>query len=436
MATKTSTPSNLSIKISQKKTSGSGTIEWTAPSIPSDATITSCMLTGTITPDGSITGATIGGKSIGTTSGSFSVSLGTTITSSADVTVTRTAPSINTNTTIDFTNMTYTVTYEEAVQVKTYTVTFKSGYDGSTITTKTVEEGKSATAPIAPVIEGYRFTGWDKDFSNVTSDLTVTAQYEKDDNGSDSRVNLFPSFIYGGWKCTATDEFEMTPIDDFNAEFSSISAYYSYSANISQFKGKTIKVLVEDIRLVSMRICRNGSTTIGSIISSLTGFESYCTIPDDDNSYSIQIVPVSQGTLDSSITNAQLYILGEETSIRAYTVEFGPYDYIPGNTDNALKVEGVLEGKDATPPENVPNRDGYRFIGWSGSYTNVTSDLALIAQYEKEIPDEPEEPEVSLNTQIRLGGQPVESLYFGEDAILKIYFGDEIIYSFEETPTP
>ncbi len=36
-----------------------------------------------------------------------------------------------------------------------------------------------ATAPSAPVHPGYTFTGWDKDFSNVTSNMTVTAVYEQ-----------------------------------------------------------------------------------------------------------------------------------------------------------------------------------------------------------------------------------------------------------------
>ena len=44
-----------------------------------------------------------------------------------------------------------------------------------------MEEGQAATAPEAPVHEGYTFKGWDKDFSKVTSDLTVTAQYEKNE---------------------------------------------------------------------------------------------------------------------------------------------------------------------------------------------------------------------------------------------------------------
>ena len=40
-----------------------------------------------------------------------------------------------------------------------------------------VETLSAATAPEAPEVEGYHFIGWDVDFSNVTSDMTVTAQY-------------------------------------------------------------------------------------------------------------------------------------------------------------------------------------------------------------------------------------------------------------------
>ena len=58
-----------------------------------------------------------------------------------------------------------------------YTVVFKD-YDGTVLKTCTVEKGGSATAPAAPTRSGYTFIGWDKSFSNVTSDLIVTAQYE------------------------------------------------------------------------------------------------------------------------------------------------------------------------------------------------------------------------------------------------------------------
>ena len=69
---------------------------------------------------------------------------------------------------------TYTAKFEEKVY---YTVTFVDGVTGGTISTVTVESGAAATAPTAPTHEGYTFTGWDKEFSNVTENLTVTAQY-------------------------------------------------------------------------------------------------------------------------------------------------------------------------------------------------------------------------------------------------------------------
>lgn len=57
------------------------------------------------------------------------------------------------------------------------TVTFKN-YDGRVLKTEVVEKGKSATAPGNPVKNGYVFIGWDNDFSNVMTDLTVTALYD------------------------------------------------------------------------------------------------------------------------------------------------------------------------------------------------------------------------------------------------------------------
>ena len=57
-----------------------------------------------------------------------------------------------------------------------YTVTFL-GADGEILDTQTVVHGGSASAPVPPEIDGKNFVRWDRAFTNVTSDLTVTAIY-------------------------------------------------------------------------------------------------------------------------------------------------------------------------------------------------------------------------------------------------------------------
>ena len=58
-----------------------------------------------------------------------------------------------------------------------YVVTFLD-WDGTTLATAGVAAGQAATAPANPVREGYTFIGWDKDFSSVIEDMTVTALYQ------------------------------------------------------------------------------------------------------------------------------------------------------------------------------------------------------------------------------------------------------------------
>lgn len=62
-----------------------------------------------------------------------------------------------------------------------YTVTFVDS-DENEIDKQTVAFLDSAIAPTVPEIEGYTFTGWDVDYSNVSEDLTVRATYIENDS--------------------------------------------------------------------------------------------------------------------------------------------------------------------------------------------------------------------------------------------------------------
>ena len=79
-------------------------------------------------------------------------------------------------------DVTYQAVFEEIVVEITYTVVF-CDWDGTVLATFTdLSAGASLTAPEVPSRKGYTFIGWDNSFDNVTSDLTVTAQYQAIEN--------------------------------------------------------------------------------------------------------------------------------------------------------------------------------------------------------------------------------------------------------------
>lgn len=59
-----------------------------------------------------------------------------------------------------------------------YKVIFTDG-QGNILSEQDIEEGKGATAPQDPTRPGYTFTGWDKEYNNITGNTEITAQWEK-----------------------------------------------------------------------------------------------------------------------------------------------------------------------------------------------------------------------------------------------------------------
>ena len=69
-------------------------------------------------------------------------------------------------------------------KVEYYTVKFFD-WDNTELCSQQIEKGQSAVAPDMSdrIREGYTFIGWDKDFTNVQSDLDIYAQYEQNSDG-------------------------------------------------------------------------------------------------------------------------------------------------------------------------------------------------------------------------------------------------------------
>lgn len=166
-------PSSLTIS---GTTQVSATISWTFPTLPEGSTITSCLLSGTATASMSKGSATLTLDGMSITSGSsFYRDVG----AKNSATIAAIGGNKNASGTVTFSNLTCTIVYETISPQ--YTVTFMD-WDGTILKTEEVEAGGSATAPSNPTREGYNFIGWNTNFSNVTSDLTVTALYQEISN--------------------------------------------------------------------------------------------------------------------------------------------------------------------------------------------------------------------------------------------------------------
>ncbi len=75
-------------------------------------------------------------------------------------------------------------------KVRVYKVTF-IGKNGEVLLTIEVEEGKDATAPTIPTVDGYKFVKWDKELTNITSDCEIHAVYQ-----TQSGCNAAATYIF------------------------------------------------------------------------------------------------------------------------------------------------------------------------------------------------------------------------------------------------
>ncbi|MFI4912288.1 MAG: CARDB domain-containing protein [Sedimentisphaeraceae bacterium JB056] len=257
-------------------------------------------------------------------------------------------------------DMTVTAQYRE---IENYTVTFDPGQNGIITSGELVQEveyGNAATEPVVVAKTGWNFTGWDVSFSYVTSDLTVTAQYESAVGRPDwpSPTGLQNSMIVYA---------QVKNGQDFigDSDTSMLSAW-TPSGDIA---GST-EVFSGPAGMAFMM-------TVFSESSYVSGMSLKVYDAAEDKIYKIQETFDFQANSDLGSFVAP-YILNIVPEVKTYTVTFtaGSHGTITGGNSE----QTVVEGADAVSPEITPDY-GWEFSGWDSSFTNITSDVTVTALY-------------------------------------------------------
>ena len=215
----------------------------------------------------------------------------------------------------------------QPIDVDIYTVTFKD-WDGSVVKTTRVLKGNSAIAPANMVRTGYTFTGWDKTYNNVQTDIVVTAQYSKHQpitvrlNPTDVTLWHWTKVCLWAWTSDG-NLFNAWPGVTVNKDE---EGWYSYTF---------------DDTVTNVNIIWNNGSNQNQTVDIIGVAASTCYALKDIIG---NVITVSVENCPESAIVTPIY----------YTVTFKDWD------GTILKSEQVEEGQSATAPAN-PTRDGYTF---------------------------------------------------------------------------
>lgn len=243
-----------------------------------------------------------------------------------------------------------------------YTVKFND-YNGTTLKEELVAYGNSASAPQDPTRVNYRFLGWDKSFSNISTDTVVTAQYVrqytvifKDYNGTvlktqtvDSGSNATPpaeptriGFTFNGWNGYYTD---VTSNQTVTATYTAIENYiYSETQTVSNGQEILIPIkIANNTGLCGFEIVITYDVSVFTptqVIASNNipdGFVNDSIETSDENYFSIVWSGTSDFTSDGELFTIKMNVIGDTSQTVTISIS-----YIPENTINAEVEEITL----------------------------------------------------------------------------------------------
>jgi hypothetical protein len=251
-----------------------------------------------------------------------------------------------------------------------------------------VPYGGSLEKPDDPVLEGYTFIGWDKSFTNITEDTTITAQFSNDSgfpildpepsdgSGNDTLTHTVTVVVAGRSTTIKVVDGESAKLqnDIQVAGYKFMGWDRDFSAI---YEDCTITAILEP---VTVDPATQGPFTVTFIIGGIqypveveyggTAIPPFYPSPDQNgNEFTGWDKSTSNITANTTIT--AVYAVPAQI----YTVTF--------NIDGTLYEVSVRSGESAIPPYTPSfDRLGKVFTGWDKPLLNITADQLITALYQ------------------------------------------------------
>ena len=275
-------------------------------------------------------------------------------------------------------DVTIAITEDTVFTAQFETITFSVkfvDYNQTLLNEQTINYGESAIAPQDPTREGYEFIGWDKEFTSVLEDLTITAQYS---------VLSFVATYYDGDEVLGaiTTEFGKafavpeTPSKDgysFDGWYSDSDLTIKYDFTQTATKDISLYAKFDEIVLETFTVKFFVDGTVISEQEIYSGKDAVAPGVPTKIGHTFSSWDVNFTNVTKDINVSAIF------TKNSYTVKFYEKDRV-----SLIESVSVQYGESAVAP-NAPTVAGHYFTSWSEDVTYVTEDIEVYAIYETQV---------------------------------------------------
>ena len=272
-------------------------------------------------------------------------------------------------------------------------VTFTVNYFGKSnevLKTEIVDYGQDGNPPAVTAPEGTVFTGWDKDYHNITEDTDLYGQFA---------TQKF-SVVYKVEEALGSEIIKIDEVE-YN-EASSVptppekTGYVFAGWKFITVGNNNLEHVTQNITVEAKYVEKAAEGKINVIYLDHDGSLTASTVKNKPSIIAIADVPVLTDPHGDSFTFKYWSLNGEEVEfpytiantqsdplvfkavceLVSHEVLFVSDDYVAGGTGTILSSQTVKHHGSAEAPE-PPTKDGYTFVGWDTAFDDVTGDLIV-----------------------------------------------------------